>query len=73
MPLEIKLLDVVALAVNKPERGLVRGQVGTAVEILGPGTFEVEFADRDGKAYAFAALPASGLIALHYEPIHATG
>jgi hypothetical protein len=39
----VKLLDVVALLGDKPEEGLVAGQVGTVVEILGPGVFEVEF------------------------------
>ena len=33
----IKLLDVVALTVDLPDKGLVRGQVGTVVEELAPG------------------------------------
>jgi Domain of unknown function (DUF4926) len=36
----IKLLDVVALTVDRPERGLVRGQVGTVVEELAAGVFD---------------------------------
>lgn len=70
---EIRLLDVVALSLDKPERGLLRGQVGTVVEVLGPDAYEVEFADHSGRAYAFAALHASELIVLHYEPARATG
>lgn len=70
---DIQLFDVVAPAADKPERGLVRGQVGTVAELLAPGTYEVEFANQDGKAYAFAALQVSELIVLHYEPVHATG
>jgi hypothetical protein len=70
---EIQLLDVAALTVDKPEHGLVRGQVGTVVELLAPGVFEVEFAGQDGKPYAFAALRAPELIALHYEPLRAAG
>ena len=46
---DICLLDVVALTADLPEKGLVRGQVGTVVEILGPEAFEVEFADDEGR------------------------
>jgi hypothetical protein len=53
----IKLLDVVALAVDLPEHNLWRGQVGTAVEILAHGdAFEVEFSDSDGRSYASLGL-----------------
>lgn len=45
---QIKLLDVVALTEDLKERGLVTGQVGTIVEILDNGVFEVEFCDNDG-------------------------
>jgi hypothetical protein len=44
-----KLLEVVALLENSKERGLVTGQVGTVVEILDDGVFEVEFCDNDGR------------------------
>lgn len=64
----IKLLDVVALTEDLPERGLRRGQVGTVVEILADGVFEVEFADSRGVTYAMLALHADQLIVLHYEP-----
>jgi Domain of unknown function (DUF4926) len=37
----MKLLDVVALLQNLPELGLIRGQVGTIVEIYEPDVFEV--------------------------------
>ena len=36
---EIRVLDVVALTEDIPDRGLLRGQVGTAVESLGPDVF----------------------------------
>ncbi len=42
------MLDVVALVEDLPERHLVRGQVGTVVEALGPGVFEVEFSEMRG-------------------------
>jgi len=38
-----KLLDVVALLVDKPEEGPVVGQVGTVVEVLAPDVYEIEF------------------------------
>lgn len=64
----MKLLDVVALIEDVPARGLRRGQVGTLVEALADGIYEVEFADLDGRAYASAALPAEKLLVLHHLP-----
>jgi hypothetical protein len=49
---EIQLLDVVAVTEDLPQRGLSRGQVGTVVETLAPGVFEVEFCDNAGRTYA---------------------
>jgi Domain of unknown function (DUF4926) len=63
-----KLLDVVALTSDLPDRGLRRGQVGTVVEVLSPGTFEVEFSDDEGRAYAQLALLGSQHLVLHYQP-----
>jgi hypothetical protein len=63
-----KLLDVVALMVDLPERNLGRGFVGTIVEELEPEVFEVEFSDEDGRTYATAALRADQLMRLHYRP-----
>jgi len=65
---EPQLLDVVALLEDLPERGLRRGQVGTVVEVLAPGVFEVEFSDDSGRAYALLALRAEQVILLRYEP-----
>jgi Domain of unknown function (DUF4926) len=65
---EICVLDVVALTEDIPDRGLLRGQVGTVVELLGPGVFEVEFADNDGRTYAMLSLKSSQLLVLHYQP-----
>lgn len=64
----IHLLDVVALTEDLPERGLRRGQVGTVVEDLAPGVFEVEFSDNQGRTYATLALRADQLLVLHYQP-----
>ena len=65
---EIRVLDVVALTEDIPDRNLLRGQVGTVVESLGPGVFEVEFVDNDGRTYATLPLRASQLFVLHYQP-----
>lgn len=68
MSQDIQLLDVVALTENIPDRGLLRGQVGTVVESLGPDIFEVEFVDNDGRTYATVPLKAHQLLVLHYQP-----
>ena len=68
MNAQIRLSDVVALTEDIPDRGLLRGQVGTVVEALGPGVFEVEFVDNDGRTYAMLPLKSSQLLVLHYQP-----
>ncbi len=65
---EIRVLDIVALTEDIPDHGLQRGQVGTVVESLGPGTYEVEFVDNDGRTYATLPLQSSQLLVLHYQP-----
>jgi hypothetical protein len=65
---EIQLLDVVALMDDLPDKGLVRGQVGTVVEQLAPGVLEVEFSDDEGRTYAQLPLRNSQLMVLHYLP-----
>lgn len=62
-----RLLDVVALLSDVPAHGLVRGQVGTVVELL-DGAYEVEFSDDEGKTYAELALPTDQLLVLHHRP-----
>ncbi len=64
----IKVLDVVALTEDRAEDGLARGQVGTVVEQLAPGMFEVEFSDDEGRTYATASVPAEHLLVLRYRP-----
>jgi hypothetical protein len=65
---ELELLSEVALLRDLPEHGLVRGQVGTVVELLLPAAAEVEFCDDQGRTYAMAALRAEELIRLHHRP-----
>jgi hypothetical protein len=67
----MKLLDVVALISDVPKKALQRGQVGTIVEVLAPGVFEVEFCDLEGRTYALTALPESHLMVLRHEPASA--
>ncbi|MBM3811686.1 MAG: DUF4926 domain-containing protein [Acidimicrobiia bacterium] len=64
------MLSVVALLEDLPEHGLVRGQVGTVIEDLAPGVYEVEFCDDEGRTYAMASLKTSQLLRLHHEPAH---
>jgi hypothetical protein len=61
----IKLLDTVALAEDLPARKLKAGEVGTVVEVLDAGVYEVEFCDDDGQTYAQFALRADQLMPLH--------
>ncbi|MGC8559699.1 MAG: DUF4926 domain-containing protein [Phycisphaerae bacterium] len=65
---EIRTLDVVAVTSDLPDKGLLRGQVGTIVETLAPGVFEVEFSDDQGRTYAQLAIPGYQLLVLHYQP-----
>lgn len=73
MSSEIESLDVVALLEDLPAHGLVRGQVGTVVELLGPGVFEVEFSDDEGRSYAMLALKVDQLMVLHHNPVRNLG
>lgn len=65
---QINLLDVVALTIDLISHGLVRGQVGTVVERLGPDVYEVEFSDDSGRTYAQLPLRAEHLMVLRYTP-----
>ena len=67
----VNVLDVVALTEDLSNRSLYRGQVGTVVESLAPGVFEVEFSDNEGRTYASLALEAEQLLVLHHEPVEA--
>ncbi len=67
----IQLLDVVVLAQDLPENNLRQGTIGTVVEKFSDNDFLVEFADQEGKAYAFEELTAKQLLKVYYEPIRA--
>jgi hypothetical protein len=64
----IQLLDVVALTSDIPAHSLLLGQVGTVVEMLSPGVFEIEFSDDQGQTYAQLAIRENQLMVLHYQP-----
>ena len=67
---ELELLSVVALLEDAPDHKLLRGQVGTVVEFLAPGIYEVEFSDDEGRTYASLSVPADQLLPLRHEPGH---
>jgi hypothetical protein len=65
---ELALLSTVALLEDVPEESLRRGQVGTIVEVLDLGVYEVEFSDDSGRTYASVAVPRDCLLPLLHEP-----
>lgn len=66
---KLELLSVVALLQDLPDEGLVRGQIGTVVEVLSSSAALVEFCDREGRTYALATLSADSLMRLHDRPV----
>jgi hypothetical protein len=64
----MELLSEVAVLRDLPEHGLLRGQVGTIVEVFSPSVAEVEFSDDQGRTYAMAALRSDEMIRLHHRP-----
>jgi hypothetical protein len=71
MSATVALLDVVALLSDVPSSSLVRGQVGTVVELLADDTVVVEFSDDEGRTYAELALNVRDLLVLHHRPVAA--
>ena len=65
---QFQLLDVVALKTDLPAHHLNAGQVGTLVEQLAPGVYEVEFSDDNGQTYAMLPLPTGQLLKLCHAP-----
>ncbi len=68
---DVGMLDVVALLEDLQGRKLIVGQVGTVVEILDDGVYEVEFCDNEGRTYDSLALRTDQLMPLHYAPVAA--
>jgi hypothetical protein len=65
----MELLSVVAILKDVPEKGILRGQVGTLVESLAPAIWLVEFSDTMGRTCALIEVREEEMIALHYEPL----
>ncbi|HET7099909.1 MAG TPA: DUF4926 domain-containing protein [Terriglobia bacterium] len=63
----MKPFAVVALLEDLPQRSLRRGLVGTVVESLGTGVFEVEFSGNEGHTYATLALRTDQVMMLHHD------
>jgi hypothetical protein len=64
---EVDLLSVVALLEDRPAEGLRRGQVGTVVESLASGLYEVEFSDDLGRTYALLPLRSDQVLKLYHD------
>jgi Domain of unknown function (DUF4926) len=62
---QIKELDVVALLADIPDENLVRGQVGTVVDLPGNGTALVEFSEKTGMEDAIVRIQTSLLLPLN--------
>ena len=79
MESEAHMHDVVALLEDVLARHfetgrpllLHRGQIGTVVMTYEGTVFEVEFAGKDGRAYAILPVPASKLMTLRDTPDYA--
>ena len=58
----IRELDSVVLTVNRPELGLLAGDVGTVVYVYGEGeAFEVEFVTLAGETLGVLTLPKEAI------------
>jgi hypothetical protein len=76
MDTKIQMYDVVALTEDLPTTHFLsgeplmlrRGQVGTVVMTYDGSAFEIEFAGRDGRAYAIEPVKADKLMVLHDMP-----
>ena len=64
-----KILDIVALLVDRPESKLVSGQVGTILEQLDENVYEVEFADKKGRTLVTLPIESKDLMLLHFENV----
>jgi hypothetical protein len=71
--MSITPLSVVALLEDLLQHGLLRGQVGTIVEKLVLGVYEVEFSADNGKSYASLGISESQLLVLHHDSVKIYG
>jgi hypothetical protein len=67
----IKLLDIMALLKEVPEKKLLRGQIGTVIECYTNTEFEVEFSDNKGRTISMLTLSTDEIMLLHNQLAHA--
>jgi len=67
MKIKPKLLDVIALLENIPEKKLSSGEIGTIVEQLDDNVYEVEFSDKNGRTYEMAAIDIEKMLVLQFK------
>ena len=65
--MKIKVLDVVAVLNDMPDKNLLKGQVGTIVERLDENVFEIEFVNSNGETIAMEEINEDNLFLLHFE------
>ncbi|MEK6780245.1 MAG: DUF4926 domain-containing protein [Bacteroidota bacterium] len=65
--MNIKVLDVVALLHDQPDKKFMKGQVGTVVEQLDENVFEVEFVNTKGETIGLEEIHSDNLFLLHFE------
>jgi len=68
---KLPVLTTVALLSDLTDSGLVRGQVGTIVEVLDENAALVEFSDDAGRAYSIAPCAWAMLLPLKTSPLAA--
>jgi Domain of unknown function (DUF4926) len=62
-----KLNEVVAVLADVRAAKVLRGQVGTVVDVLPDNTMSIEFADDNARAYAITPVKMAKLLVLQYE------
>jgi hypothetical protein len=65
---ELETLSVVASLEDLADKALLHGQIGTIVQRLAAGLYEVEFSDDGGRTYAQLPLRSDQLLQLHHKP-----
>lgn len=64
-----KLLDIVVLNQDLPKHGLVRGDIGTLVELMPPDGVIVEFVAGDGTTQALVTMRETCIRALDADEV----
>lgn len=67
--MEFEQFDTVILKEPSSNKKIRVGALGAILEILDEGVFLVEFADKNGVAYAIEALTAEQLLKVYEEPV----